>query len=157
MTLIDVETLVLTLKSRGVTLERKPEGGVRVHSPQPLEPELLEAVKAHKLEILALLSSSSTSISAWDKALESATEIVKVLNSESVARVELEVFVLGARHRKMFFPIGTARQLEQALATGRSKFPDAEEVVVWGIASDGWQTTSGVFLSADHPRAKTQN
>ena len=55
MTLIDVQTLVQTLKARGVTLERKPEGGVRVHSPQPLEPELLEAVKTYKLEILESL------------------------------------------------------------------------------------------------------
>ena len=55
MTLIDVSSLVQTLKSRGVTLERKPEGGVRVHSPHPLEPELLEAVKTYKLEILESL------------------------------------------------------------------------------------------------------
>ena len=51
----NVERLAQTLKSRGVTLERKPEGGVRVHSPHPLEPELLEAVKTYKLEILAAL------------------------------------------------------------------------------------------------------
>ena len=55
MTLIDVPSLVQTLKSRGVTFERKPEGGVRVHSPHPLEPELLEAVKTYKLEILESL------------------------------------------------------------------------------------------------------
>jgi hypothetical protein len=60
MTSSNVQHLAQTLKTLGVRLERKPEGGVRVHSPHPLEPELLEAVKTHKLEILAALEQPKT-------------------------------------------------------------------------------------------------
>lgn len=56
MTLIDLHALVQTLKGRGVTLEPKPDGGVRLNAPRPLEPELLEAIRANKAALLEMLS-----------------------------------------------------------------------------------------------------
>ena len=56
MTSIDLHNLVRTLEGRGVTLEPKPDGGVRLNAPRPLEPELLEAIRANKAALLELLT-----------------------------------------------------------------------------------------------------
>ena len=56
MTSIDLHALVRTLEGRGVTLEPKPDGGVRLNAPRPLEPELLEAIRANKAALLELLT-----------------------------------------------------------------------------------------------------
>ena len=56
MTSINLDSLVRTLEGRGVTLEPKPDGGVRLNAPRPLEPELLEAIRANKAALLELLT-----------------------------------------------------------------------------------------------------
>ncbi len=56
MTSNDLMALVQLLERRGVKFEAKPDGGIRVKSPTPLEPELLEQVRLNKTQILELLS-----------------------------------------------------------------------------------------------------
>ncbi len=51
----DLATLEVLLESRGVSLGVKSDGGLKVSAPAPLEPELLEIIKAHKLALLEKL------------------------------------------------------------------------------------------------------
>jgi hypothetical protein len=51
----DLPSLEILLESRGISLGVKPDGGLKVSAPVPLEPELLEIIKAHKLAILEKL------------------------------------------------------------------------------------------------------
>lgn len=54
----DLPALEVLLESRGISLGVKPDGGLKVSAPTPLEPELLEIIKAHKLAILEKLQPS---------------------------------------------------------------------------------------------------
>jgi hypothetical protein len=52
---IDLQTLQILLEARGITLEPKPDGKLKINAQTTLEPELLEAIKTHKSELLERL------------------------------------------------------------------------------------------------------
>ena len=117
MTSIDLHDLVRTLEGRGVTLEPKPDGGVRLNAPRPLEPELLEAIKANKAALLEMLppqNPSRTTIATKDKQSQPAT----ILGNPKVQVAALEPLPLELRALVLSASSGVLPKGAVSLGTG---------------------------------------
>ena len=93
----DLDALEILLEVRGVSLGVKPDGGLKVSAPSPLEPELLEIIKAHKLALLEKLTTQPTPPSPkvshlWLAIIADMAGLYEEFNARITAKKQMQVF-----------------------------------------------------------------
>jgi hypothetical protein len=166
---IDLQTLQILLEARGITLEPKPDGKLKINAQTTLEPELLEAIKTHKSKLLEKLPKPqnppqpSPDATAWLELQKNLDGIYTELVVRGFPLVRARWFADSLEVLAQPRRIKTRQELEQLIhqAAQQAPSPDhaslltradnGQDIVLAGISKQTW-----AVLIASHRQQRMQ-